>query len=361
MEDKRELPRDILAEKSLIGCLIIDGRVFDEITDFSLEKGDFYHSSYGLIFESLKQLSDENKPIDYITLSSKLGEMGHLDAIGGNAFLAEISEDEASLIPRENLVVICTGSQGEKRSALFRIAYNSHNNIYLEKNDLVIFSSKDIPGNEKAINNLKNLLYAQNIEVITSDDDLVHVSGHGYAEEIKKMYQWTRPYISIPVHGEAKHLFAHSQLAQASQVPITKILDNGKCIKLAPENPKICGYLNTGKLIVEGRNLYDSESNFIKDRRKISFEGMILISIIINADLSINNKIMITSKGLPDYDERLLENDFKELLVEEYMKISNDQKNSNEIVSNLLKKLIRQSLKSQLSKKPDVKSHILRL
>ena len=96
-----------------------------------------------------------------------------------------ISEDEASLIPRENLVVICTGSQGEKRSALFRIAYNSHNNIYLEKNDLVIFSSKDIPGNEKAINNLKNLLYAQNVEVITSDDDLVHVSGHGYAEEIK--------------------------------------------------------------------------------------------------------------------------------------------------------------------------------
>ena len=272
-----------------------------------------------------------------------------------------ISEDEASLIPRENLVVICTGSQGEKRSALFRIAYNSHNNIYLEKNDLVIFSSKDIPGNEKAINNLKNLLYAQNVEVITSDDDLVHVSGHGYAEEIKKMYQWTRPYISIPVHGEAKHLFAHSQLAQASQVPITKILDNGKCIKLAPENPKNCGYLNTGKLIVEGKNLYDSESNFIKDRRKISFEGMILISIIINADLSINNKIMITSKGLPDYDERLLENNFKELLVEEYMKINDNQKNSNEIVSNLLKKLIRQSLKSQLTKKPDVKSHIIRL
>ena len=88
---------------------------------------------------------------------------------------------------------------------------------------------------------------------------------------------------------------------------------------------------------------------------------MILISIIINADLSINNKIMITSKGLPDYDERLLENDFKELLVDEYTKISDNQKNSNEIVSNLLKKLIRQSLKSQLSKKPDVKSHIIRL
>tara|TARA_Y100001954_G_scaffold48509_1_gene51112 strand:+ start:18057 stop:19391 length:1335 start_codon:yes stop_codon:yes gene_type:complete len=97
MEDKRELPRNTLAEKSLIGCLIIDGRVFDEITDFSLERSDFYHSAYGIIFESLKELSEENKPIDYITLSSKLGEMGQLEAIGGNAFLAEISEDEASI------------------------------------------------------------------------------------------------------------------------------------------------------------------------------------------------------------------------------------------------------------------------
>ena len=233
--------------------------------------------------------------------------------------------------------------------------------IYLEKDDLVIFSSKDIPGNEKAINNLKNLLFAQNIEVITSEDDLVHVSGHGYAEEIKKMYEWTRPYISVPVHGEAKHLFAHSQLAQSSQVPMTKILQNGKCFKLAPDKPKVCGYINTGKLIVEGRNLYDSESSFIKDRRKISFEGMVLISIIINSDLSINNKLIITSKGLPDYDETLFENNFKELFIEEYLKMNENQKNSNEIVSNLLKKSIRQSLKSQLSKKPDVKSHIIRL
>ena len=96
MED-RELPRDTLAERSLIGCLIIDGRVFDEITDFSLEKSDFYHPPYGIIFDSLKQLSEENKPIDYITLSSKLGEVGPIRAVGGNAFLAEISEDEASI------------------------------------------------------------------------------------------------------------------------------------------------------------------------------------------------------------------------------------------------------------------------
>ena len=120
-----------------------------------------------------------------------------------------ISEEEASLIPKENLVIICTGSQGEKRSALYRIAYNSHRHIHLEKDDVVIFSSRDIPGNEKSINGLKNLLIRQRVEIITADDDLVHVSGHGHAEEIKQMYSWTNAYISIPVHGEPMHLSSH--------------------------------------------------------------------------------------------------------------------------------------------------------
>ena len=121
-----------------------------------------------------------------------------IEAALKNNIISEISnfitEEEASLIPSENLVVICTGSQGEKRSALYRIAYNSHRYIHLEKDDLVIFSSRDIPGNEKSINNLKNLLIRQRVEIITSDNDLVHVSGHGYAEEIKQMYELDSTY-----------------------------------------------------------------------------------------------------------------------------------------------------------------------
>ena len=272
-----------------------------------------------------------------------------------------ISEEEASLIPRENLVVICTGSQGEKRSALYRIAYNSHRHIHLEKDDLVIFSSRDIPGNEKSINNLKNLLVRQRVDIITSDDDLVHVSGHGHAEEIKKMYEWTRPYISIPVHGEAKHLVAHSQLAQASQVPITKILENGKCIKLAPDEPEIYGYVETGKLIVEGKNIYDSESNFIQDRRRLSFEGLVLVSIIINNDLSIHKNIKITANGLSDLESEEMKNLFKQAFIEEYLKVNSDKKFSDEFLSQMIKKTIRQCLKNQSSKKPEVESHIIRL
>ena len=275
--------------------------------------------------------------------------------------LSFISEEEAAFVPRENLVVICTGSQGEKKSALYRIAYNIHKNIILEKEDLVIFSSRDIPGNEKSINELKNLLINQKVEIITADDDLVHVSGHGFAEEIKKMYEWTKPYISIPVHGEAKHLDAHYKLAQSCQVPLTKVLENGKCLKIYPEQPKIYGFVNTGKLIVEGNKLYDSESAFIKERRKFSFEGIIFISIIIEQDLTINKNIEITSKGLPDFDMMNLTEIFKEKFINEYLKISDDKKNSNEILSELIKKSIRQILKAETSKKPEVKCHLIRL
>jgi Predicted hydrolase of the metallo-beta-lactamase superfamily len=190
---------------------------------------------------------------------------------------------------------------------------------------------------------------------------LVHFSGHGYPEEIKKMYEWTKPYISIPIHGEEKHLLAHAQLAQASQVPHTKILENGKCIKLAPEDPEINGFINTAKLIVEGKNLYDSESNFIKDRRKYSFDGIFLVSIMINEDLSINKNVKISSNGLPEFNSDNFIDQFKENFIPEYMKMNKDQKSSDDIISELIKKLIRQKTKLLFSKKPEVKSHIIRI
>ncbi len=272
-----------------------------------------------------------------------------------------INEDEASYIPRENLVIICTGSQGEKRSALYRIAYNSHQHLHLESEDVVIFSSRDIPGNEKSINNLKNLLIRQRVEIVTADDDLVHVSGHGYAEEIKQMYNWTKPYISIPVHGEPMHLEAHKQLSNSSQVPFTKILENGKCLKIAPGEPKIVDNFVTGKLIVEGKNIYDAESTFIKERRKYSFEGLALISLIIDQkDNSINKNIKITFKGLPEIDENEIINNFKIIFIENYVKLNFSQKSSDQIVSDLIKNNLRKIMKNSFQKKPEIEVHLIR-
>ena len=273
-----------------------------------------------------------------------------------------IDEEEASYIPRQNLVIICTGSQGEKRSALYRIAYQSHKNISLESEDLVIFSSRDIPGNEKSINNLKNLLIRQRIEIITADDDLVHVSGHGYAEEIKKMYNWTRPYISIPVHGEFKHLVSHAKIAQSCQVPFSKILENGKCFKIAPKDPMLYGTVKTGKLIVEGKKLYDSESNFIKDRRKLSFEGLFNVSIVIYNDNTIDKNITISSIGFPDLDYSNFENKFKELFLDDFLLMNDDKKSSDTIISETIKRIVRKIIREQdLTRKPEVNSHIIRL
>ena len=271
-----------------------------------------------------------------------------------------ISEEEASLIPKENLVIICTGSQGEKRSALYRIAYNSHRNIHLEKDDVVIFSSKDIPGNEKSINALKNLLIRQRIEIITADDDLVHVSGHGHAEEIKQMYNWTKPFISIPVHGEPMHLESHKKISEASQVPITKILQNGKCFKIAPGDCAIVDDIATGKLIVEGKYLYDSESDFIRDRRKYSYEGIAMISIVINDDLSINKNIQLSFIGLPYEELDLVKKNFKTEFIENYLNLNQDQKSSDQNVIDLIKKSLKFVLKNILQKKPEIKIHIIR-
>jgi len=271
-----------------------------------------------------------------------------------------ISEEEAALIPRENLVIICTGSQGEKRSALYRIAYNSHRNIHLEKDDVVIFSSRDIPGNEKSINALKNLLIRQRIEIITADDDLVHVSGHGHAEEIKQMYNWTKPYISIPVHGEAMHLASHKNISESSQVPITKILQNGKCLKIAPGDCSVIDNIDTGKLIVEGKHLYDSDSNFIKDRRKYSYEGLALISVLINSDYSIDKNIHLSLIGLPDEDLTNIREEFKTEFMNNYIKLNNDQKSSDQNVRNMIIKNLKYVFKNFLRKKPEIQVHLIR-
>ena len=271
-----------------------------------------------------------------------------------------ISEEEASLIPKENLVIICTGSQGEKRSALYRIAYNSHRNINLEKDDVVIFSSRDIPGNEKSINDLKNLLIRQRVEIITADDDLVHVSGHGYAEEIKLMYNWVKPYLSIPIHGEPVHLASHKKISEASQVPITKILQNGKCLKIAPGDCSIVDNIETGKLIVEGKYLYDSDSDFIRDRRKFSYEGVAMISILINNDHSIDNNIQLSLIGLPNEEIITIKEGFKTEFIENYIKLNDNQKSSDQNVIDMIRKNLKFVLKNILQKKPEIQIHLIR-
>ncbi len=273
-----------------------------------------------------------------------------------------ISEDEIQYFSRENIVIICTGSQGEKKSALYRIAYNSHSNIYLEKGDVVIFSSKDIPGNEKSINNLKNLLIKKKVEVISNEDEFVHVSGHGNIEEIRKMYEWTRPVLSVPVHGEPLHLVEHEKIAKSCQVPYTKVIENGSLLKIAPEKPEVINKIETGKMIVEGGKIYSSESDFIRQRIKYSYEGIIMITLIINKDFSINKDIKISHYGLPITNMEEFTSNFKTNFVENYLKLEkiNNNPENDDNIKNLCKKVVKKYCMNQYKRKPEVQTHIIR-
>ena len=144
-------------------------------------------------------------------------------------------------------------------------------------------------------------------------------------------------------------------------MPFTKILENGKCLKIAPGEPKIVEKFETGKLIVEGKNLYDSESAFIKERRKYSFEGLVLISLIINDDdYSINKNMLLTLKGLPGINEENIKSDFKILFIENFTKLNKDQKSSDLIVSDLVKSSFRKIIKHSIQKKPEIEVHLIR-
>src|SRR5919206_1781030 len=153
-----------------------------------------------------------------------------------NGYLADVprflTEDEAGYVPRDKIVLICTGSQGEPRAALARIARDDHPHIVLEEGDVVIFSSRIIPGNEKSISRLHNALLKLRVEVVTAEDHYVHVSGHPCRDELTAMYQMVRPRVAIPVHGEARHLIGHAELARECQVEQAVVIENGDVVRL---------------------------------------------------------------------------------------------------------------------------------
>src|SRR6201997_5534398 len=203
-----------------------------------------------------------------------------------NGYLADLprflTEDEASYIPRDKIVLICTGSQGEPRAALARIGREDHPNIVLETGDVVIFSSRIIPGNEKAINRLQNALVRLGVEIVTEEDHFVHVSGHPARDELVRMYQMVRPRVAIPVHGEARHLIAHAQLAQECQVQQPLIIQNGDVVRLTPEGAAIVDEVPVGRLASDGKGLLPLDGTTLKDRRRATFNGTAVATLVLD-------------------------------------------------------------------------------
>ena len=190
-----------------------------------------------------------------------------------------VEEDDYSAINRNELVIVLTGSQGESRAALAKIAREEHRNVTLTPGDRVVFSSRTIPGNEKPIIDIQNLLIEQGVEIVTDQDTLVHVSGHPRQNELKAMYDWTRPEILIPVHGETAHLTAHAKLAAEHGVPQVLPVRNGMLVGLAPGPADIIGHVDFGRVYKDGLIIDEEEAVGVKERRKLGYVGHVGVSI----------------------------------------------------------------------------------
>jgi len=189
---------------------------------------------------------------------------------------------EAGFLPREKVLYLCTGSQGEPRAALARIARDDHRDLVLTEGDTVIFSSKIIPGNERGIFTLINDLVELGVDVITEKDAFIHVSGHPNRDELKKMYEWVRPKYAIPVHGEARHLEAHADFALTLGVKDSIAPRNGDLIRLAPGEPEVIDETPAGRWMLDGDILMPEGSGPMRERRKLSFAGLVAVALAID-------------------------------------------------------------------------------
>ena len=214
-----------------------------------------------------------------------------------------LAEDEFGYIPRDKVVIILTGSQGEPRAALAKISRDEMRNVALTAGDTVVFSSRAIPGNEKAIIEIKNGLIEQGIKVVTDGEALVHVSGHPRRNELLKMYEWTRPEILVPVHGEAAHLVAQAELGASAGIKTIPRVRNGDILRLAPGPVEVIDEAPHGRIFKDGKLIGDFEEMGIGDRRKLSFVGHVSVNVLLDNRYDFLSDPDVVAFGLPEFDD----------------------------------------------------------
>jgi ribonuclease J len=215
-------------------------------------------------------------------------------------FPATVDEADAARLPPRRVLYLLTGSQGEPRAALPRIAAGQHPNVALGQGDAVIFSSRIIPGNELAIFELHNKLAALGVEVLTEQDHFVHVSGHPCRDELAEMYRWTRPRIAVPVHGELRHMSEHARLARALQVPEAVVVENGHMLRLAPGPAQIIDEVPSGRIHLDGKVLVEEGAGLARARRALSNAGVIAIMLVLDSKGRVAADPSVIIDGIPE-------------------------------------------------------------
>ncbi len=217
-----------------------------------------------------------------------------------------VDEAEAGSYPPAHVLYLCTGSQGEPQAALSRIARGDHRHVRLEEGDTVVFSSRLIPGNEAAVHQLQNTLAEQGVNVITPSmvPQVIHVSGHPCRDELRRMYQWIRPQIAVPVHGERRHLLEHAAYAKLLQVPQAIAARNGSLIRLAPGPAEIIDEVPAGRVYLDGGRLIPAGAEGLRERSRLAAAGIIYASLAVGARAELVDGPVIVVKGLSENDGR---------------------------------------------------------
>jgi ribonuclease J len=281
-----------------------------------------------------------------VNVATELGIMGDLPPF--------LSEDEYGFIPRDKVVVILTGSQGEPRAALAKLSRNEMRHVALTAGDTVIFSSRTIPGNEKAVLDIKNGLIEQGIRIVTDSEQLVHVSGHPRRSELQQMYEWVRPDILVPVHGEAAHLVGHAALALASGIRTVPRVRNGDMLRLAPGAPQVVDQVPFGRLFKDGRLIGDFDEMAIGDRRKLSAVGHVAVNLVLDSKLELARDPQVMMVGVPAYDDE--GEAIAELLVDAAIgavdSIPRSKRKDADVVREAVRRAVRAEANDAWGKKP---------
>lgn len=274
-----------------------------------------------------------------------------------------LSEYEVALLPRDKVVLVCTGSQGEPRSALARMAAQDHPQVSLERGDAVIFSSRMIPGNEKAIGHVQNQLVRHGMKVITDEDEFVHVSGHPARDELVRMYQWLRPKLSIPVHGERRHQEAHAELAESCQVPQVIIPENGSLIRLTGGRPAVVDEVPVGRLVVDGKRIIPLDDGAIRNRQRIVTNGAVVVTLAVTGRGDLAGAPQVSALGLFDRDnDRNALLDLVDAVREAVGSLPRQlRQDDDEAIRQAVRTVTRRSFKLSHGKRPVTEVHLVRV
>ena len=273
-----------------------------------------------------------------------------------------IDPRDAKNISSEKIIYLCTGSQGEPMGAMNRISNYIHPDVFVEAGDTVIFSSKIIPGNEKKLYKLHNQLVREGINVISEETDFVHVSGHPNRDDLKDMYEWIKPNSIIPVHGEQRHMLEHIDFAKKLNVPHPIKVENGDIVRIFPgDSPEVFDKAPYGKIFLDGNIGVEEESKSIKERRNISQNGHLNITVIITTQGNIHNTPIVNFMGIPILNTE----EFKISIQDEIDKIAKsfslNNKKQEENFKDALKVTCRKFTKEKTGKRPITNINLVRI